>query len=69
MPEMSKHVIPPHMGDKNPSQKIIKLGKKITDVAGHMIGGVTADDPEYWGLAEIITEEMAVCVSLSRFAS
>ena len=59
MPEMSKHVIPPHMGDKNPSQKIIKLGKKITDVAGHMIGGVTADDPEYWGLAEIITEEMA----------
>ncbi|HAQ52260.1 MAG TPA: pyridine nucleotide-disulfide oxidoreductase, partial [Lachnospiraceae bacterium] len=24
-----------------------------------MIGGVTADDPEYWGLAEIITEEMA----------
>ena len=30
MPEMSKHVIPPHMGDKNPSQKIIKLGKKIS---------------------------------------
>ncbi len=59
MPEMSKHVIPPHMGDKEPSEKIIKLGKKITDVAGHMIGGVTADDPEYWGLAEIITEEMA----------
>ncbi|MCR4611122.1 MAG: FAD-dependent oxidoreductase [Lachnospiraceae bacterium] len=47
------------MGDKAPSEKIIKLGKKITDVAGHMIGGVTADDPEYWGLAEIITEEMA----------
>ncbi len=60
MPEMSKAVIPPHMGDKEPSKEIIKLGKKITDVAGHMIGGVTANDPEYWGLAEIITEDMAI---------
>ena len=37
-----------HKGDKNPSPKIIALGKRITDVAGHMIGGVTAEDPEYW---------------------
>jgi len=48
-----------HKNDKEPSQKIIALGKKITDVAGHMIGGVKVEDPEYWGLAEIITEEMA----------
>ena len=48
-----------HKNDKEPSQKIIALGKKITDVAGHMLGGVKAEDPEYWGLAEIITEEMA----------
>ncbi len=48
-----------HKNDKAPSQKIIALGKKITDVAGHMLGGVKAEDPEYWGLAEIITEEMA----------
>lgn len=48
-----------HKGDQNPSPKILALGKKITDVAGHMIGGVKAEDPEYWGLAEIITEEMA----------
>ncbi len=59
MPEMSKAVIPPHMGDKEPSEKIIALGKKITDVAAHKLGKVTADDPEYWGLADIITEEMA----------
>ncbi len=59
MPEMSKAVIPPHMGDKEPNPAIIALGKKITDVAGHMIGGVTAEDPEYWGLAEIITVEEA----------
>ena len=59
MPEMSKAVIPPHMGDKNASPEIIALGKKITDVAGHMLGKVTPDDPEYWGLAEIITQEMA----------
>ena len=59
MPEMSKAVIPPHMGDKRPSEKILKLGKKITDVAAHKLKGVTVDDPEYWGLAEIVTEEMA----------
>ena len=59
MPELSKAVIPPHMGDKQPSEKILKLGRKITDVAAHKLKGVTADDPEYWGLAEIVTEEMA----------
>lgn len=48
-----------HMHDDPAIKKIIKLGKKITDVAGHMIGGIKVEDPEYWGLAEIITEEMA----------
>ena len=52
-------VTPPHMGDKQPSEKILKLGKKITDVAAHKLGKVTVDDPEYWGLAEIVTDEMA----------
>ena len=62
MPEMSKAVIPPHMGDTEPTEyikKITELGKKITDVAAHKIGGVKVEDPEYWGLAEIVTEEMA----------
>lgn len=59
MPEQSKAVIPPHQGDKNPSEKIIALGKKITDVAGHVLGKVTANDPEYWGLADIINDDMA----------
>ncbi|SFN63545.1 NADPH-dependent glutamate synthase beta chain [Pseudobutyrivibrio sp. UC1225] len=59
MPEMSKAVIPPHMNDKAPSKKIIELGRKITDVAGHKMFGVKVEDPEYWGLAEIVTEEMA----------
>ena len=35
---------------------IIKLGQKITDRIGHK---VTVDDPEYWGLAGIVTDEMA----------
>ena len=55
---MSKHVIPPYMGEPNPSKKILKLAQKITDVLGHKIK-VTADDPEYWGLREIVTDEMA----------
>ena len=35
---------------------IIQLGQKITDRIGHK---VTVDDPEYWGLAGIVTDEMA----------
>ena len=35
---------------------ILKLGQKVTDRIGHK---VTVDDPEYWGLAGVITDEMA----------
>ena len=35
---------------------ILNLGQKITDRIGHK---VTVDDPEYWGLACIVTDEMA----------
>ena len=35
---------------------ILKLGQKITDRIGHK---VTVDDPEYWGLAGVVTDEMA----------
>ena len=59
MPEMSKTIVPPKMGDKEPSEKILALGKKITDVAKHKLHGLTSDDPEYWGLAGIVTDEMA----------
>jgi len=48
-----------HKNDNPARDKIVKLGRKITDVAGHIFGGVKVEDPEYWGLAEIITDEMA----------
>ena len=48
-----------HKHDNPPREKIVKLGRKITDVAGHIFGGVKVEDPEYWGLAEIISDEMA----------
>ena len=35
---------------------ILKLGQKITDRIGHK---VIVDDPEYWGLACVVTDEMA----------
>ena len=35
---------------------ILKLGQKITDRIGHT---VTVDDPEYWGLAGVLTDEEA----------
>lgn len=59
MAEMSKVIVPDRMGEKNPNPKIIALGKKITDVALHKLGKVTSNDPEYWGLANLITDEEA----------
>ena len=35
---------------------ILKLGQKVTDRIGHK---VTVDDPEYWGLAGVVTDERA----------
>ena len=45
--------------DAQPREKILKLGRKITDRIPAKLKGVTADDPEYWGLAGIVTDEMA----------
>ena len=56
MPEMSNAFVPKYKGDPNPRKKILKLGQKITDRIGHK---VTVDDPEYWGLACVVTDEMA----------
>ena len=43
----------------HPREKILKLGRKITDRVPAKLHGVTAEDPEYWGLAGIVTDEMA----------
>lgn len=42
-------------------EPILKLGKMITDRAAIKLGleKLTADDPEYWGLAAMCTDEMA----------
>lgn len=42
-----------------PREKIIKLGKMITDRLPAKLKGVTGNDPEYWGLAGLVTDEMA----------
>ena len=47
-------VVPPI--DKNPSEKVLALANMITDRIGHK---VTAEDPEYYGLAAFVTDEMA----------
>lgn len=58
MPKQNDKIISEHQGDKNPDKRYIKLGKKITDVVPHKIFGVKSDDPEYWGLKEVLTPEM-----------
>ena len=42
-----------------PREKILALGKKITDRVPAKLHGVTGEDPEYWGLAGLVTDEMA----------
>lgn len=41
---------------RTPRENILKLGQMITDRIGHK---VTIDDPEYWGLDAVVTDEMA----------
>ena len=59
MPKMSNAFVPEFMNDKNPREKILKLGRKITDCLPHKLKGITTSDPEYWGLACILTDDMA----------
>ena len=40
-------------------EKIVKLGQMITDRIPAKNRPLTAEDPEYWGLASIVTNEMA----------
>ncbi len=52
----------PHSGE--PGRKDLqKLLQKITDIVDHKVAGVKATDTEYWGLADILTDEM-VAVAL-----
>ena len=45
-----------------PREKILKLGAMITDRMGAKI---TGNDPEYWGFAALVTDEMAdVCLKM-----
>ncbi len=58
MPEQNDKIISKYQGEANPDKRFLKLGRKITDVAAHKIFGITSNDPEYWGLREVLTPEM-----------
>ena len=45
--------------DTKPREKIMKLGQMITDRVPAKLRPLTVEDPEYWGLASIVTDEMA----------
>ena len=59
MPDQYDYVKIPDQGTQNPRKKILKLGQKITDVVPRKLFGVTSNDPEYWGLSQLVTDEMA----------
>lgn len=58
MPEQNKKIISKYQNEKDYDKEVAKLGKKITDVVVHKITGVKSNDPEYWGLKEVLTPEM-----------
>jgi NADPH-dependent glutamate synthase beta subunit-like oxidoreductase/NAD-dependent dihydropyrimidine dehydrogenase PreA subunit len=57
MPEQAKHPRSVYQNETERKEAYAKLGRKITDIAAHKIHGVTTDDPEYWGLREVLTDE------------
>ena len=58
-----EYVYPEHKPDhsKPERESIVKLGKMITDRIPQKLGikKITRDDPEYWGLAGVVTDEEA----------
>lgn len=60
MPEKNTKIVSKYEGEKGYSyeKKLIKLCRKITDVVPHKLFGMNTNDPEYWGLREVLTEEM-----------
>ena len=58
MPEQSNKVYSKYQGEKELDKEFAKLAKKITDVVPHKLFGVTTNDPEYWGLKEVLTLPM-----------
>lgn len=58
MPEQSENCRSQFQGEEKAEKCYLKLGKKVTDVVFHHIGGIDSNDPEYWGLKEVLTPEM-----------
>ena len=54
MPEQAKKPRSIYQGEKDYDKKYAKLGQKITDVVVHKLTGVKSEDPEYWGLKEVL---------------
>lgn len=63
MPEQYRNVPKsPYEGEEIKTsfdKKVAKLGRRITDNVVNKLRGIKSTDPEYWGLKEMITEEMA----------
>ena len=56
--ELKKRALEPAAkGDPAPREKVLKVGKMITDVIEHKLGKVTSEDAEYWGLEALLTDE------------
>ncbi|MBQ2089348.1 MAG: pyridine nucleotide-disulfide oxidoreductase, partial [Lachnospiraceae bacterium] len=62
--------VPDSMKNDEPiREKIVELGTLITDRAAVKLGKhkLTKEDPEYWGLAGLLTDEQAeICIRMKK---
>ena len=58
MPEQFDKPRSIYQNEAQRNKAVAKLGRKITDVVAHKITGISTDDAEYWGLKEVLTDEM-----------
>jgi len=59
MPEQFKTCRSQYQGEKEVHKEIQKLARRMTDCVTHKIKGITTEDEEYWGMREVITDQMA----------
>ncbi len=73
MPEQNEKIYSVYQGKEIKTEydkKLCKLGRKITDNVKHKLKGVDSNCPEYWGLKEVLNEDIvdvALKMKLRKF--
>jgi len=58
MPEQFPKPRSIYQNEKKRDAGLAKLARSVTDSVQHKISGISTEDPEYWGLKEVLSDEM-----------